>query len=204
MIPLSTIYNCPFYWGEITLDETINILSQEPSHSYLLRKRNNGIITLALMFVEENLLEIEVSDCSCNGDDTSLPFGKFDTLEDFIENCRKGFKRKNGLPTTEKFLQPVMRKNTLSLKDIAKSCVRIHTNSYDQLEIPQRLKDDLNQEKLEQHSHFKMSLNEIEDKNSYPEGQKYRFTFPIVLNGQDNAWTMITVTKEDLIDEHDG
>ena len=197
MVPLSRIYNCPFYWGEITLDETINILSQEPPHSYLLRKRNKGSIALALMYVGENLLEIEVSDCSCNGD--TLPFGKFNTLEDFIENCKKGFKRK-----PEKFLRPVMRKNTLSLKDIAKSCVRIHTNSYDQLEIPQRLKDDLNQEKLEQHSHFKMSLNEIEDKNSYPEGQKYRFTFPIVLNGQDNAWTMITVTKEDLIDEHDG
>ena len=46
-------------------------------------------------------------------------------------------------------------------------------------------------------------MNEMEDKNSFELGKNYYFTFPIVLNGQDMI-TKVSVTDEDLIDEHDG
>ena len=123
-----------------------------------------------VLYASENLLEIEISDCNCINED-SLPFGKFNKLKDFIESCKKCFKGKE-----EKFLQPVMRRNTFSLKDLAKSCVRNQTNSYDELELPEGLKAQINQEKLDEHCHFRMALNEIEDKNSFVYGKNYHFT----------------------------
>ena len=34
MIRLEAITSSPCYWGEMSLDETMNVLEQEPPHSY--------------------------------------------------------------------------------------------------------------------------------------------------------------------------
>ena len=49
MAGLSAVFNSPFYWGDISLEETINILKQERPKSYLFRKLKNGSVTLACL-----------------------------------------------------------------------------------------------------------------------------------------------------------
>ena len=109
----------------------------------------------------EDLFEIEVNDCNCDGG--SVPFGKFNNLEEFIQNCNRSLDLSHSLP---RFSHPVIRKSTfdkvLTLKDIAKSRVRSLTDSYDDLEIPKTLKDELTH--ILPHNHFKIALNEFEEK----------------------------------------
>ena len=118
----------------------------------------------------EDLLEIEVNDCNCDGG--SLPLGKFNNLEQFIKNCNRSLFLSHSLP---RFFQPVKGRSTfkkvLTLKDIAISCIRSHTDSYDDLEIPKALKTELT------HRHFKMALNEIEDNKPFLERHFEHFGF---------------------------
>ena len=57
MVPVSTICQSPFYWGEISLEETISVLEKERKHSYLMRKLKNGSITLAVLSRIQSLLK---------------------------------------------------------------------------------------------------------------------------------------------------
>ena len=54
----------------------------------------------------EDLLEIEVNDCNCDGG--SLPFGKFNNLEQFTQNCNRSL----SLSGAKRFSQPVIKKST--------------------------------------------------------------------------------------------
>ena len=123
---------------------------------------------------KEDLFEIEVNDCICDGG--SVPFGKFNNLEEFIENCNRSLFLSHSSP---RFSQSVTRKSTfdkvLTLKDIAKSRVRSLLDSYDDLEIPIALKTELTH--ILPHNHFKMALNEIEDKKPFLERHYEHFGF---------------------------
>ena len=57
MAGLSAVFNSPFYWGDISLEETINILEQERPKSYLFRKLKNGSVTLACL-IDSKVFEI--------------------------------------------------------------------------------------------------------------------------------------------------
>ena len=126
------------------------------------------------MWFSTDLLEIEVNDCICDGG--SVPFGKFNNLEEFIQNCNRSLFLSHSSP---RFSQPVTRKSTfdkvLTLKDIAKSGVRSLTDSYNDLEIPKELKNELTH--ILPHNHFKMALNEIEDKKPFLERHWEHFSF---------------------------
>ena len=50
MASLSEVLNSPYYWGDISLEETIATLEREPQKSYLFRKLKNGSITLASLY----------------------------------------------------------------------------------------------------------------------------------------------------------
>ena len=50
MDSISKVLKSPFYFGEISEEETKNILMKEPPNSYLLRRKTNKTITLAIIF----------------------------------------------------------------------------------------------------------------------------------------------------------
>ena len=86
MIRLEAITSSPCYWGEMSLDETMNVLEQEPSHSYLIRKWKNGSITIASLHTGlencKKLHEIKISDWSRCADCPKITKEK---LEDFVQ-----------------------------------------------------------------------------------------------------------------------
>ena len=88
MVSRADIYNCAYYWGDISLNEAIDILKKELEHSYLLRKWKNGSVALASLITigeddqkTHHLLEIEVKDCNCHGGILPISDPNFDRLE---------------------------------------------------------------------------------------------------------------------------
>ena len=122
MIRLEAIITSPCYWGEMTLDETMNVLEQEPPHSYLIRKWRNGSITIASLHAGlencKKLHEIKISDWSRCAD---CPKGTIENLEDFVQI----FNVTEVAPNEQvMFLKPVRRKNTLSLEETRNQALR--------------------------------------------------------------------------------
>ena len=158
MASLATIFNSPYYFGEISFDETKKVLSNKPPHSYLFRKLKNGSITLAAIhkiFRIDLLVEIEIKNCNCEG--TFLPIQQFKSLEDFIEYCNFVFM--SLWTQISYFKTPIFRKNPFSLEEISKSCTLVnYRNSLDSLIIPKVIKQNL---KLH-HDHFEIMYNEKE------------------------------------------
>ena len=122
----------------------------------------NGIINLATLSVNsEYLLELEVKNCDCPGTLTNIE--KFKNLEEFIDYCNFIYRYINCSNTDfdvckRKFKESVIRKNPLSLEEMAKCCVKNHFgNSIDELELPNLIKNDL---KNDQKSHFEVSIDE--------------------------------------------
>ena len=159
MIRLEAITSSPCYWGEMSLDETMNVLEQEPPHSYLIRKWKNGSITIASLHAGlencKKLHEIKISDWSRCVD---CPKGTIEKLEDFIEI----FNVTEVAPNEQvMFLKPVRRKNTLSLEEMTKKLVKnCTTGSFDELQLPQLIKSE-----LELHHHFKTFTNTFQPFN---------------------------------------
>lgn len=126
MVSRADIYNCAYYWGDISLNEAIDILKPELEHSYLLRKWKNGSVALASLITNgendqktHHLLEIEVKDCNCHGGVLPISDPNFDRLEDFIEKCNDTMGRMghmnfpNSVPKFQNLVRPVIRKNPL-------------------------------------------------------------------------------------------
>ena len=159
MIRLEAITSSPFYWGEMSLDETMNVLEQEPSHSYLIRKWKNGSITIASLHAGlenyKRLIEIKVSDWSRCADCPKITKEK---LEDFVQT----YNATEVAPNEQvMFLKPVRRKNTLSLEEMTKILVKNRTvGSFDELKLPQLIKSE-----LELHHHFEISWNTFQPFN---------------------------------------
>ena len=162
MASLQSIFKSPHYFGEISLEDTKNILQQEPPLSYLFRRLKNGTVTLATLFdflSNDQLLEIEIKDCDCDGAFQNVQSSK--NLERFIENCNFVF---NPFKGTKKFNLPVTRNtpithNPQSLEDITKFFMANHfASSIDQLNIPKKIKENLYQN----HKHFELAIDENE------------------------------------------
>ena len=66
MVSLENIFHSPYFFGEISLDDTKNILAKEPAKSYLFRKLNSGSFTLATLHFQY-LYEVEIRNCNCKG-----------------------------------------------------------------------------------------------------------------------------------------
>ena len=147
MTSLQKIHTSPYYFGEIPLTEVKNILQNEPPKSYLFRRLENGVITLATTydyFKTKKLLEMELKSCNCT--QLSIPI---QDLKSFREGCQNLDLMVNFGLGIEKF-QPVVRKNPLSLKEIAKNFVSNSCETaIDDLELPKSLKKDLKD--LKQH-----------------------------------------------------
>ena len=82
MASLATIFNSPYYFGEISFEETKKILSNKPPYSYLFRKLKNGSITLAAILKilnKDHLVEVEIKNCSCEG--TFLPIHQLEKMD---------------------------------------------------------------------------------------------------------------------------
>ena len=65
MVSISEVFKSPFYWGEISMQETIDILNKAPKGSYLFRKIKNGSVTIACLYTPKILRDIEIRDCEC-------------------------------------------------------------------------------------------------------------------------------------------
>lgn len=157
MAGLSAVFNSPFYWGDISLEETINILEQERPKSYLFRKLKNGSVTLACLIDSKVVLrEIEVKDCKCT--DGFQPIQKFKTLAEFVGHCNISF----GSSLGKLFLHPVKRKNVFSLKELSKSFISNYVDKFDELMVPETLKKELTEDFSKNHNHFEVILNEKE------------------------------------------
>ena len=161
MACLQTIFNSEEFFGEISMETTKSILAKEPPKSYLFRQKN-GTVTMATLFDffrKDQLLEIEVKNCDCDGGFQKIQSNK--NLQEFIDSCNfvlspfKGIKR---------FSIPVKRntkivQNPLSLEDITKCFVLNHfSHSIDQLNLPKKIKETFNGH----HKHFELVIDEKE------------------------------------------
>ena len=59
------LYSLPYYWGQLTLEEAKEILSAEPSGSYLLRDSIHGSIAISRYCKSAGLIEREITQCKC-------------------------------------------------------------------------------------------------------------------------------------------
>ena len=155
---MKSIFESLCYFGEISLEETKNILKKEPPKSFLFRRLKNGCITLATLEQSGKLLDVEVKNCNCKG--TVKPINKFKNLAQFIEYCNYIFARSKW-KTQNKFKTPVTRKNILPLEEMAKCCIETHFhNSIKGLNLPNENTENLKNN----HNHFDASIDEKEAK----------------------------------------
>ena len=156
MASLATIFNSPYYFGEISFEETKKILSNKPPNSYLFRKLKNGSITLAILKLYGDqwcVIDVEIKNCNCEG--ILLPIQQFKSLEDCIENCNFVFG--GHISGYLNFKTPVFRKDPFSLEEMSKSCILANIRgSIDNLNLPTIIKQDLKVH----HNHFEIMLNE--------------------------------------------
>ena len=138
MASLQTIFKSPYYFGEISLEETKSILLQEPPKSYLFRKLNNGTVTLATLR-DEQLLEVEVKNCNCEG--TIISIERFKSLEEFLQYCNRINNFYISLDPKIAYEVPVARKNPFSLEEMTRFCVaERYKDSINELIIPKMIK----------------------------------------------------------------
>ena len=162
MASLATIFNSPYYFGEISFEETKKILSNKPPNSYLFRKLKNGSITISTLMKligdYWHLWDVEIKNCNCEG--LFLPLQRFKSLEDFIEYCDFVCRPLGGISLVDSFFKtPIFRKNPFSLEEMAKSFILVsYKNSMDNLIIPKIVKQDLRIN----HDHFGVMINEKE------------------------------------------
>ena len=117
MASMQTIFESPYYFGEISVDEVKNILFKEHPQSYLFRRLKNGNVTLATIahHLESDVkfvFELEIKNCNCEG--ALLPIQKFKSLDQFISFCNFVCSYES-FYNNKKFVKPISRKNSLSL-----------------------------------------------------------------------------------------
>ena len=158
MASLQSIFKSPYYFGEISLEDTKNILLQEPPLSYLFRRLKNGSITLAtLRHSSKHLFEIEVRNCNCVGNFKSIQ--SFESLEEFIKCCNSVLLFFNWGKLFDNFMLPVTRKNPLPLEEIAKGqIITYFADSIDQLNLPRVIRENLISHNI--NNHFEASIDE--------------------------------------------
>jgi len=143
---LVDVFNCPYYFGDMSRLEAEDLLQNEPDGSFLLRnssdktrfpysitfKKNGEISSLRITF-SGNQFRFE-------GQYPRMP--NFDSVIYLIENYMK-------IPNAT-LRTPVLRKNPFSLKDLSKAIVSDSTTFDEimQLPIPQELKEYLRLQKL--------------------------------------------------------
>ena len=143
MDPFSPILKSSCYFGEISEEETKNILMRESPHSYLYRRLKNGSFTIATIqefLGEKELIETVVKTSYYpfyNAISKTLPKDQkemiFQNHERFL-NFRDFFEK----------LKPIKRKNPLPLEEMAKSYVaKTYKNFLDQLELPKIVKEEV-------------------------------------------------------------
>ena len=164
MASLLSVFDSPYYFGEISLEETVAILGKQSNNSYLFRKLENGSITIATLIDRSNILyELEIRNCNCKKN--LKPIQKFETLSKFVKYCNS-INENCGIL----FKNPVIRKNVFSLEEMAKSNITTYFgNSIDELNLPKILKENL---AVPTHNHFEMTLDEKRACNQYE--SKYR------------------------------
>ena len=47
MVVLNQVYGCPYYWGDLSMDQAIEVLLDNPPGSFLLRNGINGSLCLS-------------------------------------------------------------------------------------------------------------------------------------------------------------
>ena len=93
---MASILKSPYYFGEISIEETKNILLQEPHKSYLFRRLQNGKFTWAIVYDSikgKRLFEMEVR--TRINEEISIPIDKFKRLfktPSEMEDCLKFFR----------------------------------------------------------------------------------------------------------------
>jgi len=143
---LADVYNCPYYFGDMSRLEAEKLLQNEPDGSFLLRnssekgrypysitfKKNGEISSLRITF-SGNQFRFE-------GQYPRMP--NFDSVIYLIENYMK-------IPNAT-LKTPVLRKDPFSLKDLSMAIVSDSTTFQEimQLPIPQELKEYLRLQKL--------------------------------------------------------
>ena len=143
MDPFSPILKSSCYFGEISEEETKNILMEGPPHSYLYRRLKNGSFTIATIqefLGEKELIETVVKTSYYpfyNPIGKTLPKDQkemiFQNHERFL-NFRDFFEKR----------KPIQRKNPLPLEEMAKSYVaKTYKNFLDQLELPKIVKEEV-------------------------------------------------------------
>ena len=161
MACLQTIFNSEEFFGEISMETTKSILAKEPPKSYLFRQ-TNGTVTMATLFDffrKDQLLEIEVKNCDCDGGFQKIQSNQ--NLQEFIDNCNFQL---SPFKDVKRFSLPVERNsdiihNPLTLENITKCFVVDHFSSaIDQLNLPKKIKESL----YSKHKHFEIAIDEKE------------------------------------------
>ena len=104
----------------------------------MFRKLNNGTVTLATLR-DEQLLEVEVKNCNCEG--TIISIERFKSLEEFLQYCNRINNFYISLDPKIAYKVPVARKNPFSLEEMTRFCVaECYIDSINELIIPKMIK----------------------------------------------------------------
>ena len=154
MVRISEVFKSPFYWGEISMQETIDILNKAPKGSYLFRKIKNGSVTIACLYTPKILRDIEIRDCECNVSLYSLK--KFVSLEHYVQHINSCLYFSSFL-----FNYPIKRGKILSLKEISLLNLSfLNSKEIKDMIIPETLKLEYFDYFRVNHDHFLILLNE--------------------------------------------
>ena len=156
------------FWGMITTEQTISVLKDKPPGRFLIRQWTNGIITIAI-FLDDELIEFEVSDCTCLK--SNRPFGKFNSVKELVNSYNEEF----GYYI---LARPVKRVNPISLQELSKASVRYHIERINK-NIPFHIRKELDNEFNYVHNHFKVAINGKFPNNIMLDQKKEKYHFQI-------------------------
>ena len=131
---LTSVVNCPYYWGRISKDEAEVILEVKPAGSFLLRDSGHERHAFAISFRRNDLtchMRIESTrGHRFNLGHGDLSFATIPLLLDFVRQEGRVMK------------SPVLRTRPLALVELARAalCDRVTYEGVGELNIPQRLK----------------------------------------------------------------
>ena len=169
MISHINLMKTRIFWGKITTEQTILALKDKPHGSFLIRQWMNGIITIAI-FLDDELVEFEVSDCTCCK--SNRPFGKFNTVKELVNSYNEEF----GYYLLGR---PVKRVEPFSLQELSKATVSDHFERINKNKLPFAYKKQLNNEFKCLHNHFKVAVNEKFPDNIILDQKKENYHFQI-------------------------
>lgn len=151
-----------------------------------------------LLFIDgPYLLDREVNQCNCQKKEKNgvSRFWKFQTLDQFIENC-------NFSEVHSNYQTKVFRRDVLSLKQIAKGYISSNGMNIDSIEIPITLKEELKNGTFENHEHYKIALNEKKAEKMFSVRGWEHYLFKISPNGWMPITHKIWIQNEADASEH--